>query len=235
MIPKHIAVIMDGNRRFAKRLLKYPWEGHRFGILKARELLEWACKKGIKYVTAYVLSLENIYSRPKKELKMILRFLEQELDEIVKNTKHVVHRFSVNVKFIGRIWLMPKILQEKMKKVEEITKKYTSYYLNIAIAYGGRQEIVDAIKKIVKLTLNKQLSLTQINEEVVKKYLYTNTQPDPDLIIRSGGEKRLSNFLTFQSAYTELIFIDKMWPELTIKDFEHALKEFEKRERRFGK
>jgi tritrans,polycis-undecaprenyl-diphosphate synthase [geranylgeranyl-diphosphate specific] len=231
---KHIGIIMDGNRRFAKRLVKKPWMGHKWGLEKARDVLQWACEANIKYFTAYTLSLENLKSRPKNELKLILSYVEKEIDEIMKNKNHIVHRFNVSIRFIGRIRVLPKNLQKKIRDAEKLTKNYNKHFLNIALAYGGQQEIVDATKKILKKGLKGIIKPSNINEEVIKHHLYTNGQPFPDLIIRTGGEKRLSNFLSFQSAYSELIFIDKKWPEITKRDFTNTLKEFERRQRRFG-
>lgn len=234
-VPEHIAIVMDGNRRFARQLMKNPWMGHRYGLEKSRQVLQWACESGIKYITAYTLSLENIKTRPKKELGLILDYLAQEADNIMRNKDHVVHRFSINVKFIGRTHMLPKSLQEKISAVEKITANYKKHYLNVALAYGGRQELVDAMKKILEKGLKGIIRPSDLNEAIIKQHLYTNGQPYPDLIFRTGGEKRLSNFMPFQSAYSELIFTDKKWPEISKKDFNNALKEFEKRQRRFGK
>lgn len=225
---------MDGNRRFAKYLMKKPWEGHKLGVKKTREVLQWACEMGIKYVTAYTLSLENLRSRPKKELEMILNYMKKEADFILNKTDHTVHKFLVKVNFIGRLNLLPKDLQEKLKRVEEKTKDYGNHVLNIAIAYGAQQEIVDAVKEIVKKGLDKVLSPADLNKDIIKNHLYTNGQPSPDLIVRTGGEKRLSNFLLYQAAYSELLFTEKKWPEITKDDFKGFLEEFASRKRRFG-
>lgn len=232
---RHIGVILDGNRRFARELMKRPWEGHRLGLLKSREVLQWACEAGIRYITAYVLSLENIATRPKKELQLILGYLGEEADNILKNSKHVVHRFNVRVKFIGRIQLLPKKLQKKLATVEKKTVKYKKYFLNVAVAYGGQQELVDATKKILEEGLKGIIRPADLNVRILKEHLYTNGQPMPDMIFRTGGEKRISNFLPFQSAYSELVFTDKRWPELTKQDFQAAIREFENRQRRFGR
>lgn len=234
MIPQHIGVILDGNRRFAAQIMKKPWTGHKHGLLKSREVLQWACELGIKYVTAYTLSLENFTSRPKRELKLILNYIGKEADCIIKDANHVVHRFSVNVRFIGRTHILPDDLQKKMKIVEKRTGTYNRHFLNIAVAYGGQQELVDAMKSILKKGLKGVIRPSDLNEDIIKAHLYTNGQPYPDMIIRTGGEKRLSNFLPFQSAYSELIFTDKKWPELTKEDFDAALEEFASRKRRFG-
>lgn len=235
MLPRHIGVILDGNRRFARSLMKHPWVGHEYGLKKAREVLHWACEAGIKYITAYTLSLENMATRPKKELSMILQHLEQESDNILNDATHVVHRFAIKVRFIGRTRVLPKSLQKKMRLVEERTKNYKKHFLNVAVAYGGQQEIVDATKEILRKGLKGIISPAQLNETIMKEHLYTNGQPFPDLVFRTGGEKRLSNFMPFQSAYAELIFTDKRWPELTKKDFSAALKEYSRRKRKFGK
>lgn len=232
---QHVGMILDGNRRFAIRLMEKPWMGHRYGLEKAREALGWACDLGIKYVTAYVLSLENLKTRPKRELEYILKYLGMEADNILQNMAHIVHKYSVCVRFIGRVHLLPQWLQKKMHAVEKATAKYDRHFLNIAVAYGGQQEIVDATKKILQEGLAGIIKPSDINEKLLREHLYTNGQPAPDLIIRTGGEKRLSNFLPFQSVYSELVFLDKKWPEMNKKDFESAIKEFEKRQRRFGK
>ena len=234
MLPQHVGIILDGNRRFAKELMKKPWEGHKIGLDKSHEVLDWACKRGIKYLTAYVLSLENLDTRPKGERRMILSYLGQETSDIIKDKNHIIHKLKVRVRFIGRIRLLPKDLQKKMHEVEKVTKKYDNHFLNIAVAYGGQQELVDATKKILKKGLEGVLKPANLNEKILKEHLYTNGQPAPDMIFRTGGEKRLSNFLPFQSAYSELIFTNKKWPELTKRDFNNALREFSKRQRRFG-
>lgn len=235
VIPAHIGVILDGNRRFAKRLMKTPWLGHKYGLEKTRRVLQWACEAGIKYITAYTLSLENLSSRPKEELKMILKYLDMEADNVLENKDHAIHKFNVRVRFIGRIHVLPKQLQKKLVMVEKKTAKYTNHVLNVALAYGGQQEIVDAMKQILLKGIKGAIKPSDIDDAMIKRHLYTNGQPYPDLIFRTGGEKRLSNFLSFQSAYSELIFTDKKWPELTRKDFDAALREFSSRKRRFGK
>jgi tritrans,polycis-undecaprenyl-diphosphate synthase [geranylgeranyl-diphosphate specific] len=233
-LPTHIGIILDGNRRFAKELLKRPWEGHKLGLVKAREVLQWSCESGIKYMTAYVLSLENLKSRPKAELRYIIKYLETEADNILNDTNHVVHRFKVKVRFIGRLQMLPARLQEKLAAAEARTIHYNRHFLNIALAYGGQQEIIDATKKILEKGLKGVIKPSDLDEKIMKEHLYTNGQPCPDVIIRSGGEKRLSNFLPFQSVYSELIFTDKRWPELTRTDFDGFLSEFDSRKRRFG-
>src|SRR3989338_6782978 len=133
---QHVGVILDGNRRFARELMKRPWEGHKYGLLKSREVLTWVCEAGIKHMTAYVLSLENIKTRPRRELAMILKYIGNETDNIMENANHAVHRFNVKVRFIGRISLLPEKLQKKIHAVEKMTGKYTKHALNVAVAYG---------------------------------------------------------------------------------------------------
>lgn len=235
MIPKHVGVIIDGNRRFAKQLMKKPWEGHFYGLEKSREFLEWACQNDIKHLTAYTLSLENMKSRPKRELAFILKCLKDEMNAVLKEKTHPSHRYGIRIRFIGRRNVLPDDVQRLMSAVEKATSGYSKHVLNLAVAYGGQQEIVDAIKEIAAKCMKGILSPAQLDEALVKEHLYTNGSPYPDMIIRSGGEKRLSNFLPFQSAYSELVFTDKKWPELTKEDFKGFLREFEQRQRRFGK
>lgn len=231
---EHIAFILDGNRRFAKELVKKPWEGHKIGLKKTREVLEWSCDAGIKHMTAYALSLENLTSRPKTELRFVLKYFEDELNDVISGS-HTVHDRKVKVIFIGRKNVLPDSIQEKIKTVEEITKDYDKHVLNIAVAYGGQQEIVDATKEIINKCMKGVLNPANLNEQVLKEHMYTNGQPYPNMIIRTGGEKRLSNFLPFQSVYSELIFSDKMWPELTKEDLDGFLEEYGKRNKKFGK
>lgn len=235
MIPQHIGIILDGNRRYAKQLMKRPWEGHNMGLEKAREVLGWACERGIRYLTAYTLSLENINSRPKRELNLILKYIGEEADDISNNRKNNVHKYGVKVRFIGRIHVLPDWLQKKIKKAEEKTAKYKNHVLNIAVAYGGQQEIVDATREILDKSLKGIIKPHELNEKMFKHHLYTNGQPTPDLIIRTGGEKRMSNFLLYQGAYSELFFTDKKWPEITKDDLNSILSEYKQRQRRFGK
>lgn len=231
---KHIAFILDGNRRFARELLKRPWEGHKFGLEKARDVLQWTCELGIKHETAYVLSLENMKNRPKYELAYILKYLGMEADNILTSKAHPVHKFKVKVRFIGRIRLLPAWLRKKLSAVETATEKYKKHVLNIALAYGGQQEITDAVKAISQKLLKGILSPANLNDRVIREHLYTNGQPAPDVIIRTGGEHRLSNFLPYQSAYSELIFLDKRWPEFSRDDLLSCINDFEQRQRRFG-
>ncbi len=233
-VPKHVGVILDGNRRFAKRLMKKPWYGHRWGAKKVREFLHWLKECGIKYATLYSLSLENLHKRPQRELEFLLKLFEREFRKLL-NPSHEIHKYGVRIKVIGRLSELPENLRELFRKVERATKNYKNYFLNFAIAYGGKQEIVDATKKLAKLVAKGKIKPSEINEKMFEKALYTNGFPPVDMLIRTGGEKRISNFLLWQCAYAELFFVDKMWPEFTKEDFLKILKEYEQRERRFGR
>ncbi len=235
IVPEHVGIIPDGNRRLAKRLMKKPWKGHEWGLEKIVKALEWCRELGIKTMTFYLLSLENIEKRPKGELNFIFSLARKEIENILKDKEHIVHRNKVKVNFFGRLDLLPKDLQEGIRKVTERTKNYSDYFLNLAIAYGGRQEIVDASKRVAFDVSRGIVDPEKINESLLRTYFWTNGFSDPELVIRTGGEKRLSNFLPFQSTYSELIFLDKFWPELEKEDFFKAVREFEERQRRFGK
>ncbi|MBW2995477.1 di-trans,poly-cis-decaprenylcistransferase, partial [Candidatus Woesearchaeota archaeon] len=184
-VPKHLGIIMDGNRRFAKRLMKEPWHGHKWGAKKTKEVLEWCRDFGIHKVTLYAFSVEN-FNRPKREFEYLMNIFEEELDKI-KNDKEI-HTNKVRVRFLGRIWMFPKEVQEKMKEAEEITKDYSNYEVNFAMAYGGRTELIDAAKKIGRLIKEKKLDPGDIDENIVAKSLYMDD--DVDLVIRTSGEKR---------------------------------------------
>ncbi|MFQ6020488.1 MAG: polyprenyl diphosphate synthase [Candidatus Aenigmatarchaeota archaeon] len=231
-VPKHIGIILDGNRRFAKRLMKQPWKGHEWGVKKVRKVLEWCKECGVKYVTLYSFSIQN-FSRPKKEFDFLMKLFKKEALEIL-DPEHDVHKYKIRVKAIGRIHRLPKDVQDAIRKAEKATENYDKYFLNIAVAYGGQEEITDAIIDIAKKVSKGIIDIKDINEDLVKNSLYTDGTPYPDLIIRTGGEKRLSNFLLWQSAYSELVFVDKMWPEFEKEDFKNCIKEFQERKRRFG-
>lgn len=231
----HIGIIMDGNRRFAKRLMLEPWKGHEWGSKKSEEVLEWCMEFGIKHVTLYALSLENLSGRPREELEFLFKLMKDVAKGVVEDKNHKVHKNKVRVSVIGRMELLPQDLQDLIRKAVGLTKNYSDFFLNFCVAYGGRQEITDAFKKIMKSVLKNEVKADDINDDVIRDNLYTSGVPDPDLIIRTGGEKRLSNFLLFQSAYSELYFTDKTWPEFGREDFLDAIKDFQDRQRRFGK
>ncbi|MBD3252727.1 di-trans,poly-cis-decaprenylcistransferase [Candidatus Pacearchaeota archaeon] len=223
--PQHIAIILDGNRRFAKRLVLEPWKGHEYGRDKVRKMLNYAKELGIKELTFYALSCENIKSRPKNELEFLYKLFRETFKEIGKEE---LVKNQIKIRFIGNLNLLPEDLKQQCIKLEEQTKNYKGYTVNLAIAYGGKQEITEAVRKI----LRNKISSEQITEEIIENNLYMKDQPD--LIIRTGGEKRTSNFLSWQSAYSEWFFLDKFWPEFEKEDLINCIEEFKQRKRRFG-
>lgn len=234
-VPEHIGIIPDGNRRLAKRLVGSSFKGHEWGMGKIKDIIDWCRELGIRVMTFYVLSLENLDRRPREELDLLFGIANKEIEDILNNKDHKIHRNRVRVRFFGRMDLLPPELQEGAGKVMERTKGYSDYYVNLAIAYGGRQEIVDASRRMAIEAGKGLLDPESIDETLMRRYFWTNGFADPDLIIRTGGEKRLSNFLTFQSTYSELVFTEKMWPEFGREDFLGAIGEFSERQRRFGK
>jgi len=232
--PEHIGVILDGNRRWASARHMIPWEGHREGAEKVKQFLEWCIDLGIKTVTLYGFSTEN-FQRSKREVEELMKLYEENLREVLRSD--VIHKNRVCIKAIGRINLLPERIQQLIREVEEATKDYDRFYLNVALAYGGRAEIVDAAREIASKVKGGELSPEEIDEAVFEKHLYTSHLPqqDPDLIIRTSGESRLSGFLLWQSAYSELFFVDVYWPEFREIDLERAIRSFQQRQRRFGK
>ena len=233
-VPLSIGIIMDGNRRLARRFNLKPWKGHEMGVKKLEEVLDWCSEFGIKYVTVYAFSTEN-FNRPRREFKMIMKLFKEEFLKIANNLKHKAHLYKVRVRGIGRREMLPDDVREAMEKAEEATKSYKDYFLNLAIAYGGQQEITDACRKVAEMVKKGRLKPDEINEKIFTHFLYLNGTPSPDLIIRTGGEHRLSNFLLWHSAYSELAFVDEMWPEFSKETFVSVLKDFQRRQRRFGR
>jgi len=235
-MPEHIGVILDGNRRWARMHGLAPWLGHRVGAKKVEDLLRWCLDLGIKTVTLYALSTEN-FRRTPREVAELLRLLEEKLRELKES--ELVRRHRVRVKVIGRLELLPPRLRELVREVEEATRDHDGHFLNIAVAYGGRAEIVDAVRKIARDVRAGRLSPEEIDEELFESYLYTGYLPedvrDPDLIIRTSGEERLSGFLLWQCAYSELCFVDVYWPEFRRIDLLRAIRTYQRRQRRFGR
>lgn len=230
----HLGIIMDGNRRFAQKLMLQPWKGHEWGEKKVEEVLDWCKEFGIRTVTLYTLSLENIRGRPKLELDYLYKLMERVVNGVLRNKKHFVHKNRVRVRIIGRTSFIPPKLRKLLAKVESVTKNYENSEANFAIAYSSRAEIIDAVRRIAELVKDGKIDAAKIDESVIKENLYNPDMADPDLIIRTGGEKRLSNFLMFQSAYSELFFTDTTWPEFSRSEFAKAINDFNQRKRRFG-
>ena len=221
---------MDGNRRFAKRLMIKPWKGHEWGAKKLTDVLEWCEEFDIHELTLYTFSVQN-FDRPPKEFDYLMNIFFDNFDNLKTDKRIYDNQIRINI--IGRTWMFPKKIQEKMKEIMDLTKDHNKYILNFAMAYGGREEVIDATIKIAKLVKEGKLDIKDINEESFKENLYMKSEPD--LIIRTGGESRTSNFLAFQSVYSEYIFIDKMWPEFEKEDFVTCISEYNSRKRRFGK
>lgn len=228
-IPKHVAIIMDGNGRWARERGLPRTAGHRRGIARIRGIVSAARELGIKAVTFFAFSTEN-WERPKKEIDMLMqslnKFLDKQIAELNKN--------NVRFKVIGRARPLPEYILEKIKKAEDITRDNTGLIMVLALNYGAKQEIVDAVKKFTNSVLEGKASIDDLDTEEFNQYLYTAGLPEPDLLIRTSGEMRISNFLLWQLSYAELYFPNKYWPDFKRDDFEKAIQEYQKRERRFG-
>lgn len=228
-IPQHIVLFPDGNRRWAKKQGIPTFDGHKKGYENLVDFCHWCKGRGIKVLTAFGFSTEN-WNRTKEEVDYLMKLLERGLVENVKKYETDERYHEVKVRIIGQKERLPKSLQEAIKKVEDLTKNNEKLQLNLAISYGGKWDILQAIQKIVK----DKIPAEKINEELFGSYLSTAGLPNPDLIIRAGGEKRLSNFVLWQAAYSELYFSDKLWPDFTEKDLDLALEDYGNRQRRFG-
>jgi tritrans,polycis-undecaprenyl-diphosphate synthase [geranylgeranyl-diphosphate specific] len=236
--PEHIAIILDGNRRWATEQEKSPWLtdkwGHKQGADTVEQLLDWCSMINVKYITLYSFSTEN-FSRQSEEITKIMQIAEERFKKLLVDKR--VHKNKVHVKVIGRTNLLPDSLQKIIAKVEKATEHYDNYIWNFAFAYGGRAEIVDAAKKLATEIKENRLQIDDITENTFEKYLYTAhmTKQDPDMIIRTSGEERLSGFLLWQAAYSELLFLDVYWPDFRFIDLLRAIRTYQHRKRRFGK
>ena len=222
--PRHISIILDGNRRYAKKHGMPTLKGHEKGYNKINDVLKWCTELGIKEVTLYCLSTEN-FKRSKEEVDYLFNLFRSRIGDFKKDK--TIHNNKVKISFVGRLSMFPKDMQKSMQEVMEATKDYDKYKLNLALAYGSRSELVDAFKKIIKK------GIKEIDESIIQENLYV--PDDVDILIRPGGEKRLSNFLLWQNSYAELFFLDKLWPEFEKEDLINIIAEFKGRERRFGK
>ncbi|EOD00611.1 isoprenyl transferase [Caldisalinibacter kiritimatiensis] len=228
-LPKHIAIIMDGNGRWAKKRFMHRSAGHKAGVETVKEIVKAAGDIGIEYLTLYAFSTENWY-RPKEEVDFLMKLLV----DYLRKELNVLHENNVRINVIGNLDKLPEIPRQEVYKAIEKTKGNTKLKLNIALNYGGRSEIITAVKECINDVKNNIIDIHSIDEELFKKYLYTKDQPDPDLLIRPGGEYRVSNFLLYQMAYTEFWFSDIYWPDFKREDFFKAILDYQKRERRFG-
>ena len=223
--PQHIVVLPDGNRRWARESRRDFRYGYLKGYNTLVNLTQWLIKRKIPILTVFGFSTEN-WRRPKEQVDYLMKLFEKSL----KKNQNIFHQNRIKVRIIGNKKELKKSLQEVIKDVEKLTQKNDKLTLNLAINYGGRWDIIQAIKRLIKA----QISFRKVNEELVNSLLSTENLPEPDLVIRTGGEKRLSNFLVWQTTYSELFFLDKYWPDFTEKDLDRILKEFQRRQRRFG-
>ena len=228
-LPKHIAIIMDGNGRWAKMRHLDRTQGHAEGIKRVEEIVETAREMGIKALTLYTFSTEN-WNRPETEVAVLMNMLTSVIKKKIQKLKENNIRFQM----IGREDRIPNPVLDAIKMAVKETHMNTGLVVNLAFNYGSRIEIIDAIKKISASVLDGRLKIDDINEETVNQFLYTHGLPDPDLLIRTSGEKRISNFLLWQLSYAEFYFIDIFWPDFDKEEFKKAIVDFQARERRFG-
>jgi tritrans,polycis-undecaprenyl-diphosphate synthase [geranylgeranyl-diphosphate specific] len=233
-MPNHIAIILDGNRRWAKRNLSLSKEGHFKGADAVENLLDWCEEFDIKIITLYVLSAENLSKRD-LELEYLFELIRTRLEKLFNDPR--IHKNQMRVKAMGRVELLPDSIKDVLKRLDDATKNYERHFLNIAIAYGGHDELIDAVKKIGGKIKDGTLKIDDINKKEIESNLYTSHLPQssPDMILRTSGEKRLSGFLLWQSAYSELVFMDVFWPGFRKIDLMRAIRMYQKRSRRSGK
>ncbi len=229
-VPLHVAIILDGNRRYAKKLGLKPWMGHEYGIKKIEELTKWCRDLGINELTLYCFSTEN-FRRTKIEKDYLFRIFKKKFESIEyeKDTS----KYDIKIRVIGKLEMFPKNIRDLMIKIMKKTEKHKKFIINFAMAYGGRQEITEAVKSITKKIKSGEININSINENLITKNLYLKN--DVDLVIRPGGEHRISNFLLWQSSYSEFFFVNKLWPEFTKEDLIDCINKFKKRNRRFGR
>lgn len=228
-IPRHVAIIMDGNGRWAKHHHLTRTQGHAEGIKRVEEIVAAAQKIGVNVLTLFTFSTEN-WRRPESEISVLMNMLTNVLQQKIKNLKENNIKFQV----IGRETDVPRAVMKTFQMAISETKNNTGLIVNLAFNYGSRQEIVDAVRKIALAVEGKFLAVSDIDEKTVARFLYTKNLPDPDLLIRTSGEKRISNFLLWQLSYAELYFTDKFWPDFTKEEFEKAVADYQRRERRYG-
>lgn len=231
-VPHHVAVIMDGNRRYASEFGLVVADGHEKGKQKLEEMLEWCLELGIRVLTVYAFSTENV-GRGKDEVEVLMHMFVKNFKALGDDER--VHKHRIRVRVLGQRDLLPAEVQEAIAYSEEKTKDYDSYSFNIAVGYGGREEIVHAIKKMAEAVKEGDLDVEDISQKIVSEYLYTSELPDPDLVLRTSGEERISNFLLWQLAYSELYFSDVYWPGFRKIDFLRAVRSYQQRVRRYGR
>ena len=231
-MPKHVAIIMDGNRRYSKLQGNMDVvKGHEIGVDTLEKVLDWSIELGIEIITAYAFSTEN-FNRPEHEVEGLMNLFVVNFKRLVNHEK--IHKNEVKVKVVGRTELLPESVREAISEAEEATAHYNKRLFNIAIGYDGRLEIIDSFKKIIQDVQDGKITIDDVDEELVSKNLYTAGLDDPNLIIRTSGEERLSGFLLWQSSYSELYFCETLSPELRKVDFIRAIRSYQERDRRFG-
>ena len=231
-MPKHVAIIMDGNRRYSKLQGNMDVvKGHEIGVDTLEKVLDWSIELGIEIITVYAFSTEN-FNRPEHEVEGLMKLFVKNFKRLVDHEK--IHRNEVKVKVVGRTELIPESVRAAIKEAEDATAHYDKRLFNIAIGYDGRLEIIDSFKKIIADVQAGKITIDDVDEELVSKNLYTGGLDDPNLIIRTSGEERLSGFLLWQSSYSELYFCETLWPELRKVDFIRAIRSYQARDRRFG-
>ena len=229
-VPNHVAVIMDGNGRWAKKIGKERFFGHNSGISSVRDTIEASIDIGIKNLTLYVFSMEN-WKRPKNEVKALMHLLFSSIDSELEN----LNKNNIKLDVIGKKDLLPKTTKKRLESAVEETSNNNGLNLNLAISYGSKQEIIDAVKSISDKVKKNIISLENIDEKIINDHLYTRNLDNVDLLIRTGGEIRVSNFLLWQISYAELFFLELLWPDFKKRHFFEAIVEYQKRARRFGK
>ncbi len=229
IIPNHLGIILDGNRRWALRHKLKPWKGHFYGAEKFEKFLEWCTELNIPQVSAYVLSTENL-NRSEREVKELLNLFKKELEKLEREKTSFLDKYEIKMKFIGNLNRLPLGLRRVMGRIMKKTEKYNKRVFNLLVAYGGKFELTQAVKKIARKAMEK--GVVTISQKTIQKNLLI--KDEVDLLIRTGGEFRTSNFLPWQAAYAELIILKKLWPDFTKRDLIRCIKEYNKRQRRFG-
>jgi len=231
-VPEHVAIILDGNRRFAREVGVPTFVGHALGAQKLEEVLDWCRELGIKHVTVYAFSTEN-FNRSQAEVEALMDLFVEKLKKMASDER--IHKNKIRVRAIGDRSCLPARVVGAIDELEEATQNYGDFFINIAMGYGGRAELVGAVRKICESVKKGEIKPDEVDEHVIVKHLYTAGTPDPSLIIRTSGEERLSGFLLWQSAYSELYFCEAYWPAFSKMDFLRAIRTYQSRERRFGK
>ena len=231
-LPQHISIIMDGNRRFAWARSMESGHGHSAGKERLKEVMKWVLDLDIPYLTVYALSSENLTNRTEEEIEILFDLYVQGLNEI--SVDPLIHENGVRVNAVGRLDMLPERVRDAISRAEEVTREYKNFTFTVCLAYGGREEIIDAVKSLAKDHAKGEVEIDSIDANAISSRLYTSKLPDPDLVIRTSGEERISNFLLWQIAYSELYFTDIHWPSFSRQDLYWAIEDYVARGRRYG-